>query len=82
MLWRMDDPAPDPRDALDMSWGGQRRRMLDSTLSEAGREAGVWAIDRLSEYLGADWPAEATAQGARFPGSSRWPGATPGRSGS
>jgi hypothetical protein len=53
----MDHLAWDLGDMFDMSRAGQRRRVIESTLVETG----VWAIDRLNEYLGGEWPAGDTA---------------------
>lgn len=41
--------------AAYQSWDGIRARMADSSRSEGGRAAGVWAIDQLRAILGEHW---------------------------
>lgn len=46
-----------------LSWAGLRERMSDSSRSDEGRAAGVWAIDRLSRYLPDGWLRSSAGRG-------------------
>lgn len=51
-----EDSVFDGERAAYLTWDGIRSRMADSTRSEEGKIAGLWAIDELRAILGQSWP--------------------------
>lgn len=55
----------DADEAAYISWEGQRERMNESVKPEAGRAAGLWAIDQLQLHLGDHWPEQTAGKNSQ-----------------